>query len=95
MANKCRVETTSYGSGDRINSLTDASSDGDTPHSEFVGGMTAGEIGKGHAMGHADYLAKVKSMEIYTGTKYSGSSSGNSGMSGIKDALSIVKNFIG
>ena len=96
MASNCRVETTSYGYANSINSVTDASSDGDSPHAEFIGGMTAGEIGKGHAMGHADYLARTRSMEIYFGGS-SGSVSGNGGsaLGDIKDMLGAVKTILG
>jgi hypothetical protein len=96
MASNCRVETTSYGYRNSINSVTNANSNGDSPHAEFIGGVTAGEIGKGHAMGHANYLARIKTMEIYTGES-SGNANGNGdmGLSDIKDVLGVVKTFLG
>jgi len=96
MASKCRVETTSRGYKNEVNSVTNARSDGDSPHAEFVAGMTAGEIGKGHAMGHADYLSRTRNMEIYTGkSTENGSENGDSGLGDIKDLLGVVKAFLG
>jgi hypothetical protein len=96
MTSRSRVETTSKAYNSSINSVTDASSCGDSPHAEFVAGMTAGEIGKGHAAGHADYLGRVKSMEIYTGkAPASGSVKGDSGLGDVKDVLGIIKTFLG
>lgn len=96
MASRSRVETTSRGYRNSINSVTNANSDGDSPHAEFIAGMTAGEIGKGHAMGHADYLAKTKAMEIYTGSSVKGGE-GSSGpdIGGVKDMIGLIKNLLG
>ena len=92
MASKCRVETTSHGYRNSINSVSDARSDGDSPHAEYIAGMTAGEIGKGHATGHADYLARIRVAEIYTGKSGgNGSGNGDSGLGDIKDMLGLVK----
>lgn len=96
MTSRSRIETTSKAYNNSINSVTNARSSGDSPHAEFVAGMTAGEIGKGHASGHADYLGRVKAMEIYTGKgSVSGSGNENSGLGDIKDVIGIVKTFMG
>ena len=96
MASRCRVETTSRGYRNDINTVTNARSDGDSPHAEFVAGMTAGEIGKGHAMGHADYLGRIKTMEIYTGkSARNGAGNGDSGLGDIKNLIGVVKTFLG
>ena len=102
MSSRCRVKTTSHGYGNSINSLTDASMEGDSPHSEYISGMAAGEIGKGHSMGHADYLARVKAMEIYTGRSApgggagaKGSGGGDPGLGDIKEMLGLIKGLLG
>jgi hypothetical protein len=96
MSSKSRISTTTYGHDNKINSVTNASSDGDSPHGEFVAGMTAGEIGKGHSMGHADYLSRTKSMEIYTGKSLgNGTTKGDSGLGEIKEFIGIMKTFLG
>ena len=96
MTSRCRVETTSKAYIDSINSVTNSKSSGDSPHAEFVAGMTAGEIGKGHASGHADYLGRVKVMEIYTGKGAINSSANcDSSLGEIKEVLGVVKTFLG
>jgi len=60
--------------------------------------MTAGEIGKGHASAHADYLARVRSMEIYVGSSGRGSGAGggdDSGLGDMKEILGFVKSIVG
>ncbi len=96
MASRSRVETTSRGYRDSINSVTNSRSDGDTPHAEFIAGMTAGEIGKGHSMGHADYLARTRAMEIYTGSSVrNGEGSSRPDLGGVADMIGLVKSFLG
>ena len=97
MASKCRVETNTRGYGNEINSVTDASMEGDSPHSEFIAGVTAAGIARGHSEGHANYLASVKVAEIYTGKSAGGGSSkGDSGgMGDIKDMMGFLKGILG
>jgi hypothetical protein len=94
MGSRSRVETTSYGYDGKIKSITNSSSSGDTPLGEVVAGATAGEIGKGHAAGHADYLARTKSAEIYMGKGMSGGSGDSSGLGEIKSVLGIIKGLL-
>ena len=68
MSSHCRVETTSKGYQSGMNSVTDVTSGGDSPHAEFIAGMTAGEVAKGHSSAHADYLARTRNMETYLGS---------------------------
>jgi len=98
MTSNSRIETTSRGYGNSIHSLTDATSGGDTPHAEYIAGMTAGEIGKGHSMAHADYLSRTKMMEVYTGRSDESppeNSSQGSGLGGLKDLIGVMKSLSG
>ena len=94
MASICRVKTVSKGYGSSIESDTSSSSNGDSPHEQFIAGMTAGTIGKGHADAHSNYLSSVKNMETYVGK--GGSDGGDSsGFEEIKDFLKIIGGLTG
>jgi len=95
------VETTSNGYRSGINSVTDVTSGGDSPHAEFIAGMTAGEVAKGHSSAHANYLASTRNMEVYLGVSSppggggGGSSGGGGGMGEIKDVIGAIKGMFG
>lgn len=93
VSSRSRIKTTTYGYGNKISSETDAFSSGSSPHGEYVAGMTAGEIGKGHSQGHSDYLKGVASVKTYFGSSASDSGS-NSGLSDLKNMIGIVKGLL-
>ncbi len=100
MSSHCRVETTSKGYQSGMNSVTDVTSGGDSPHAEFIAGMTAGEVAKGHSSAHADYLARTRNMETYLGSTGQGGgggggSDGGGGMGDIKEMFGAIKGMFG
>jgi len=97
MTSRSRVETRSSSGGGEIRSLSDAESTGDTPHAEYIAGLTAGAIGKGHASAHADYLGKVAEIEAHYGRSHAspGSGGGGSPLGELNSLISIMKSLGG
>lgn len=69
MTSKTKVVTETYlprkGDNSRIRTSTSTYAWGNTPHTEQVAGNTAGMIGQGNAMAHADYMKGIANMDIY------------------------------
>jgi len=93
MTSWSRVETNSHADGRDINSITEAETGGDSPHAEYIAGMTAGEIGKGHARAHGSYLSSMASIEAYTQRSGPRGDGGGDPFGALNNVLNLFKNL--